>query len=87
MTDVKSMRRVSAYKTNDGEVFEDRNLAVAHQARIDLIRFLLAGDNLDVTPTLALEIADRLIDQPSFVRDAAKARRKIIDAAAPEVAA
>lgn len=33
---IQAMRRVSAYRTSDGAVHEDRDTAVRHQAHLDL---------------------------------------------------
>jgi hypothetical protein len=39
-SNIAAMRRVSAYRTTDGTVHEDRDAAVRHQAHIDLADLL-----------------------------------------------
>lgn len=76
MTDIQSIRRVSAYKTTDGVTHDNRNVALAHQATLDLLA-LVSRDNL-MSHEIAAEIVARLLDHPELVEAARKAHARLV---------
>jgi hypothetical protein len=67
-SNIAAMRRVSAYRTTDGSVHEDRDDAVRHQAMLDLQALLIQIHAQSATQPIGMvSLAEQLIDNHETV--------------------
>jgi hypothetical protein len=65
MSEIKAMRRVSAYRTSDDKLHDTRPEAVRHQARIDLCQ--IVEDESFASRMAAEEFVDSVLPQADHI--------------------